>query len=264
MHGIGMHAAGYSEPLFKILRDQNPALVDSCRWREVAYDSVSTTIEAKVIQFKSAIPKSVENPDAKSVVTDMLVDLTDYLINADPYNWINTVYKKELVEIVEAGQQSGVDTAQQEIFIISHSLGTVVSYEALHAIIDDAQTLGITSHFRIKTLFTLGCPLAFIKANQGKIPSINKKFFLRDKPIGRPMRINSMTDENETNILNWYNLAQRFDPVASLTPLTMASSNNSLSQETLKFDAFHAGPNPHEFANYITEYASFLLDKIGA
>jgi hypothetical protein len=186
----------------------------------------------------------------------------DYLYSPDPYNWINTEFREELIDIVDEGQESGVAPRDHQIYILSHSLGTVVSYEILHAIVDDAQTLGVSSRFRIKTYFTLGSPLAFIKANQKRIPSMNEEAFLRSRPIGRPVRENSFTGALESNILDWINIRQKFDPVASLTPLDQTTANGALSRETLVFDAFHSGANPHAFENYLTEYKSLIMETV--
>ncbi len=262
VHGIGIQKPKFSEPLHKILRAADPATVDATRWHEIAYDSVNEAIAAKVIQFQSAIPKSPTNPEAKAVVSDMLIDLSDYLISVDPYNWINNVYRRELVDVVEAGQKSGVNQGEHQIFILSHSLGTVVSYEMLHSILTDAQVLGVTKRFRIKCFFTLGSPLAFIKKNENKLPTLNSKSFLRSTPIQRPTRLNSVTEVMETNVLSWINIRQKVDPVGSLVPLEKSNSGEALSEETLVFDKFHAGLNPHAFDNYLTEYASFIMEKI--
>ena len=52
------------------------------------------------------------------------------------------------------------------------------------------------------------------------------------------------------------------EALASLAPLDQKSANGALSFETLVFEAFHAGANPHAFDNYLTAYSGFLLEAI--
>jgi hypothetical protein len=225
---------------------------------------VNQAFEQKVRQFNGALATEGTAPKLNAMAGDFIVDLVDYLALSDPYYWINNVFRKELLDIVEAGQRSGVDQAEHEIYILSHSLGTVVSYEALHSIINDAQTLGKSSNFNIKAFFTFGSPLAFIKANQKRLPHLNNQFALRAEPIGRPTRKDTFTEETQTNVLDWYNMSQEYDPVASLVPLTEATANGALSQESFVFKEFHSGANPHAFENYIKEYAPFIMETIRA
>lgn len=266
IHGIGRQPVNFSAPLQKLLQDIDPATADATRWHEVAYDSVNDAMEQKVIQFRAALAKVGESTaaGAGSLSADFLVDLLNFLFNVDPYNWINTITKTALVDVVEQGQKLGVEQKDHEIFILSHSLGTVVTYETLHTVINEAQTLGFSSNFHIKALFTLGCPLAFIKANVRGIPTVNDNFYLRNEPIGRPMRNNSFTGRMQSNITDWYNLRQKIDPVASLIPLDQKSANGSLSEETMVFDKLHTGMNPHDFLNYLTEYGPMIMGKIRA
>src|SRR4051812_2888720 len=93
VHGIGRQPEKYSEPLYQILKKIDPALVNATRWQEVAYDSVNDAMEAKVIQFQKAIPAAAPDAGAAGLVGDFLIDLADYLVNVDPYNWINTVFR---------------------------------------------------------------------------------------------------------------------------------------------------------------------------
>jgi hypothetical protein len=190
-----------------------------------------------------------------------MVDLVNFLFAVDPYHWITNTTKKALVEIIEEGQKQDVHQREHEIYVISHSLGTVVAYETLHSILNDAQTLGLSSGFRVQTLFTLGSPIAFIKAQENRIPSVNDKFFLRQGPIAKPQRLNALTKKLQSNVMEWVNLRQVYDPVASLTPLSVAASNGAVNSDR-EFKALHTGANPHDFANYLTEYGSFIMETI--
>ncbi len=260
IHGIGRQPENYSKPLYERLRKVDAETADASIWHEVAYDDVNTALQEKVIQFQGALEGSGKNA-LVSLGTDFLVDLINFLFAVDPYHWINTTTKKALVEVVEEGLKHDVHQREHEIYLISHSLGTVVAYETLHSILTDAQTLGRSSGFRVQTLFTLGSPIAFIKARQNVIPSVNEQFFLRNHLIGKPQRLNALTKRPETNVSEWMNLRQKFDPVASLTPLDAASSNGALTEDR-SFDAFHTGTNPHDFANYLTEYGAFIMESI--
>jgi len=251
IHGIGVQPKEFSLPLYQLLRDMDASTVEATRWYEIAYDSVNEAATRK-LRLK------------KDVTSDFLLDLVSYLFTTDLYNWINTVGRKALAEVVQMALADNVDSKDHRVILISHSLGTVVSYELLHAILTDAQTLGITSNFRIHSWLTMGSPLAFIKKNEKIIPSLNNTFALRKGPISRPIRINTFTDEKQSNVLDWFNFQQKLDPVASLVPLTLASANQSLSQDTFVFDKLNTGINPHDFGNYLQEYADFLFKRIHA
>ena len=264
IHGIGRQPEKFSVPMQKLLREVDPATADATRWYEVAYDSVNDAMEQKVIEFRSALAKPDGGTDVGSLAADFLADLINFLFNVDPYNWINTITTTALTEVVEDGQKAGVEQKEHEVFILSHSLGTVVAYETLHTIINEPQTLGLSSNFRVKTLFTLGSPLAFIKANTRRIPTVNDNFYLRNEAIGKPMRNNSFTGRMQSNVTEWYNLRQKIDPVASLIPLDQASANGSLATETMVFDKLHTGVNPHDFMNYLTEFGPMIMEKVRA
>lgn len=265
VHGIGVQPAGYSEPLYNILRAEDPVEADATRWYEVAYDAINDAMAKKLDQqTKTGVPPADPNdPDAMKTALNFTFDLVNFLFSVDPYHWITNYFKSELTAVVDRALQDDVYSPDHQVTIISHSLGTVVSYELLHAIIDMPQVLGSAKGFRIKTLFTLGSPIAFIKANAGKIPTLNPGAALRSKPIGRPVRL-TRTGREETNVLDWYNLQQDLDPVTAITPLTMESTNGALSQETLRFKEFHEGVNPHGFDNYLTEFSPFIWEKIRA
>jgi hypothetical protein len=262
VHGIGLHNNGYSEPLYQILRNADAGTVDSTRWHEVAYDFVGTELEGKVKNLNKLLPQAGQKPTLNQTAGDFLVDLVNYLFTTDPYNWINNVFRKALVDIIVQGQGTNVAPADHRVIMLAHSLGTVVAYEGLHSIVSDPQLPGLSSGFRIASLLTMGCPLAFIKANQARIPSLNSHFFLRSQPISRPVRTDTFSGLSASNIADWFNFRQKFDPVGSLVPLNQVSSNQSLSKETFVFNALNGGLNPHDFGNYVTQYSSFILQQI--
>lgn len=264
IHGIGFQPVEYSEPLYKILRKQDPATADATRWHEVTYDEANAQLKAKVVELQKRIPAEGAKPSAKDLAADFLVDLVDYLATQSLYDWINNYVRKALVDAIQEGTQEGVMPGDQQLYILSHSLGTVVSYEVLHSIVSDAQVPGLSSGVRIKSYMTFGSPLAFIKAHQAQIPSFNKDFFLRKQPIGRPFVTNPFTDAKESNVTDWFNFRHKLDPVGSLTPLDMAASDNSLSRESFIFDAFNTGLNSHDFANYITQYRKEIMEMLRA
>lgn len=261
VHGIGKQPAGYSEPLYKILHAADPDTAESARWHEIRYDDVNDTMLAKLKMVDEKVPAAPSPAAAMDLAGNFFLDLVNYLFSVDIYHWINNVYRKELAEIAQFGLAQSVTPKKQDLFIISHSLGTVVTYETLHSIITDPQIPGLTSGVHVKTLFTLGSPLAFIKARQAQIPSFNKTAFLRSGPLRRPERPNPLTEVMETNVAAWFNMRQKYDPVASLTPVDRSSG---LSADTLVFEKFHSGVNAHDFGNYLTEYAPFIMEKIRA
>lgn len=260
IHGIGRQPADFATPLYERLRAVDPELADQCLWHSVAYDDVNTAMEEKVIQFNVALEKEGENAMV-SLGSDFMIDLINFLFAVDPYHWITNTTRKAFQEVVSEGVKRGVHQNEHEIYVLSHSLGTVVAYETFHHILTDPQVLGLTSGFRAQTLYTLGSPIAFIKANESRIPSVNDDFALREGPIERPMRFNKVRKRNESNIVEWINLRQKFDPVASLVPLTVEASNQSVNEDRV-FDKFHTGANPHDFHNYLKEFGPAIMENI--
>ncbi len=264
VHGIGDQPETYAAPLVDILKNTDPTTVAASRWYAVAYDFVNDAMQQKLRPLQEAIQKhDGAQPGAANTTTELLIDLVNYLGTKDLKSWIDTAYKKVLVEIVLGGLDENVSQREHEIFIICHSLGTVVTYETLHDIVGDPQTLGVAKNFRVKALFTMGSPLAFIKKNESLIPSFGVSY-LRTQPIGRPGQANPFTGKVDTNVLDWYNFRQEVDPVASITPLDQKTANGALSEETFTFKKFHSGANPHDYGNYVTEYAPFIMEKIRA
>jgi hypothetical protein len=262
VHGIGKTPETYADPLYEILRARNPAAADAARWYAVAYDFVNEVMAQKLRLVEEQIP----GPDkpaspAKEAFRDLFLDLLTYLGTNNLYHWINTVFKGSLAEVVARGQRDGVHQDRHEIYLIAHSLGTVVAYEGVHAIIGDPQVVGLSSNFRVQALLTMGSPLAFIKKYQDLIPSLSRSR-LREHPIGKPEVEDSFTGEKGTNVLAWYNFRHKLDPVASLVPLDQNTANRALTEDTFVFDAYHAGPNAHAFSNHLVEFAGFLWEKI--
>jgi hypothetical protein len=235
---------------------------DATRWYEVAYDSANEAMKRKVAEFNRRIPEAGAAPGGRDLAADFLLDLANYLVTHSLYAWINQIVRKAIVDALALGETNGVLPEEHELFLISHSLGTVVSYETLHAIIDSPQVPGLSSGAKVRAWLTMGSPLAFIKARENQIPSLNPDFALRRGAINRPRRQNAFTGESETNVMEWFNFQQKFDPVASLVPLTFDSSNGSLSRETFVFDEFHTGANPHDFANYVSEYRRMIMEML--
>lgn len=258
VHGIGFQPVQYSKPLYDILYARDPAMVDATRWYEVVYDQANDEMKHKIVELQKRIPTPGSSPGAMDLAADFLLDLVDYLITNSLYNWINTIFRKALLDALALGNADGVLPGQHRLIVISHSLGTVVSYELLHKIINDAQVPGLSSGVKIQAWLTMGSPLAFIKAKLPLIPHINFDTFLRDTPIGRPTMEDPFVGK-VSNVVNWFNYRQKWDPVGSLVPLNQVTANGALSKETSVFEAFHTGPNPHDFANYITEYAGDIM-----
>lgn len=263
IHGIGVQPTQYSLPLYNILHGADPKTAEATRWFEIAYDHVNQTMAEK-LRIPGEQTNSKVGQRALTIGDDFLLDLVTYLFTTDIYNWINTTVRRDLVDVVQRALADGIDPTQHRVILIAHSLGTVVSYEALHHILTDPQTLGLTSGFKIQSFLTMGSPLAFIKKYQSRIPSLNDNFFLYKKPIARPTRVHSFTGASESNVLDWYNFRHKNDPVASLEPLTMATANNALSEDTAVFSKLHTGINPHDFGNYIQHYAPFIFERIHA
>jgi hypothetical protein len=264
IHGIGFQPALYSEPLYQILRAEDSATADATRWHEVVYSQADVELKAKIVELQKVIPPPGSPPSAMDIAADCMLDLVDYLATNSLYDWINNFVRQALLAAIKQGTDDGVMPADQKLIFIAHSLGTVVAYEVVHSIVDDPQIPGVSSGVKIKTLITLGCPIAFIKARQAQIPSLNTNFFLRKNPVGRPSVTDPFSSKPVSNITDWFNYRQYLDPVGSLVPLDQTTSNKSLSADTSVFKDFNTGVNPHDFANYITEYKSTIMGMLRA
>jgi len=258
IHGIGFQPKTYSQPLYEILRAEDPATADATRWHEIAYDEANELMKQKVVELQKHIPGPGAAPSAMDTAADFLVDLVNYLGTGSLYHWINNYARKALLDALQEGIRDGVMPEDHSLILIAHSLGTVVSYELLHQMISDPQLPGLSRGVHVQAWLTMGSPLAFIKKNQNKIPSLNPSSVLRKQPLGKPW-IQDPFSGRVTNITNWFNYRQTLDPVGSLVPVDQTSTGGELSRETSVFDAFHTGVNPHDFANYLTEYRGEIM-----
>lgn len=261
VHGIGQHDPGYSEPLYVSLSAADSTTVSRTRWYEFDYDRVSPTLAKKVTEFQEALPLAGRETGIWPKIADMIVGLGQSLFTVEFHDWIDNKFRAELMTVARDGLKMGADQSDHDIYFIAHSLGTVVGYEILSAIVGDKDILGVRQGFRVKKLFTLGSPLAFIRQNKNLFRNPKNSFHLLSSPIARPWHQDPFTGSKVTNVLNWHNIRHKRDPVASLIPLDKTNSNNAIDSEFV-FDELMGGNNPHDFRNYVQAHAEYFLERI--
>jgi len=259
VHGVGTSQPGYSEPLIDILAAADGPLAAATRWHEASYDFVNTAMAQKVTLIGSKLEEG--SNEVGGFMESHVLDVCTFLCLSDTRNWITSIIKKDLVDIVRDAHDNGVMQEQLEVSIFSHSLGTMVSYETLHQIIT-MQAIGCPEGFKVKNFFTMGSPLAFVRKRKDTIPRLGQDSIIFRQDLARPSFVNQFTKKPQSNVVNWFNYRNTLDPIASLVPLTMESSNNALSAPEATFSRLNDGLNPHSFKNYITEYASDFIQKI--
>lgn len=259
VHGVGTSQPGYSEPLIEVLAAADGPLAAGTRWYESAYDFVNTAMAQKVTLIGSKLEEG--SKDVDGFMTTHVLDVLTFLCMADTRNWITTVIKKDLVDMVKDAHGDGVMQEELEVSIFAHSLGTMVSYETLHQIVG-MQAIGAPEGFTVKNFFTMGSPLAFVRKSKDTIPRAGQDSVIFRQDIGRPSIMNQFKKKPESNVRAWYNYRNLLDPIASAVPLTPESSNNALSAPDSTFSRLNDGLNPHSFKNYVTEYATDFMQKI--
>lgn len=257
VHGVGEQPEGYSDKLIELLSAVDPDWAESTRWYELNYDQVNVAMADRCRNSWDAIRKL----PAAGALESHVLDLIDYILIPDARHWIDTLFQRELAQIVKAGQDSKpkIHQPKHRLFIVAHSLGTLVTYEGLHGIIGLPAALGVAKGLLTRAYFTMGSPLGLLRKNSSRLPA---GFALRGG-ICRPTIQNPMTDAMVSNIASWYDYRHELDPIA-LVGLESQAAAGTLSQPERRFTAFHAGVNMHDFSNYVEEFAPELVARMKA
>jgi hypothetical protein len=131
---------------------------------------------------------------------------------------------------------------KKRICLVAHSMGSIIAYDVLHEISNDAHWL---SNLRIETFITIGSPLAFQKVRSHFYPS---------KPEGRPS-LPISTPEIISN--QWLNFRDPLDHVALDTPLNEIFHSNLYGvhvQDELVWNNYlneEGDPNFHKSYGYL-------------
>ncbi len=270
VHGIGPQDPGYSDKLWTQLWDGNPP-ADVHKYEVLYYDTfaamnrkVEIEENAKKLGLRALVDGVFNNSDLAGKVEDKAVDLLRdtvshvlyYTLHGEARRDILNKFKKQMVVLVREGRAAG-DPKDIRIVVLSHSLGTVVSYEALHELAGDPD-LGRPAGIRIDSLYSLATPLAAVAKVAGLV---KKRIAHVTDEISKPARYNEARERTELYVERWYSYREARDPVASTLALEGAFLDNDPGVEPYRFSDTH-GFSLHAFGGYIAQAKAQITGQL--
>lgn len=233
VHGIGDVQPGYSDAPWRILWPTG-APADT-RKIEVNYSDIFRRLADKFdlagfadrFQVAALIERLVHDAGladqiqgaARDFLVNAAADVFFFVALEDATVAIKNTLKLALTRVCKEAQEQDPHHFPRNlrIHIVSHSLGTAVTYLVLHDIVDDP-AIGLPARVTISSLSTLASPLELIRrvcieTGMPSGPGIIKL------PIFRPVADDPETDESYSNIIDWYSYRHEHDWIASLCPL---------------------------------------------
>ncbi len=166
-------------------------------------------IEAKILFF---LPQWLRKALTERVLKALLKDSAAYFFNPELKSRIQDRLKALLVP------------QDEPYIIVSHSQGTIISYDVLHALADQG--------VRVSHWFTLGSPLGIQEVQDN---------------LTQPLRV-------PANVGRWLNFADRLDPVAldnalagDFEPAAKITDKTVVNRDSLRLSGF----NPHSATGYL-------------
>jgi hypothetical protein len=269
IHGIGPQPQGYSDALWNVLwQDEDP---ERAVKYEVFYYDIFDSINAKLEMDKimkenrisavldTVIKSASTTTMIKEAVTDVLKNTAAhvfyFLMIGDVTYAVLSRFKRKLIDIIEDARAHGCPVQDLGISIVSHSLGTVVAYTGLHAIIGE-QGIGLQDDVRIDNLFTLASPLMLIKnvADQLRVqvPYMTNR-------LDKPREWDPAKKIYASNVRRWFSYRHERDSVASRIPLTGTFLDN-IDQTPFRFDT--QVDKVHAFENYLMQARDVIIKNI--
>jgi hypothetical protein len=269
VHGIGPQTSGYSDKLWDVLWDSMPK--PDIEKRELFYYDSFQTAQAKlqVPTYAALIGQGVNAlvakvwpgvslaPSVADFVTNTLAHVAYFLAFPQVQNEVLLKFEQSLLDIIADAEAQDVYFPQTEITVVSHSLGTVVSYLAMHRIAPD-DTLGISNHVGLKNLYTLATPLELIRRVSSWFPGFLHINHITDG-ISRP--IQTVDDSRDTNIREWFSFRHNWDPVGSLAPLTGQPPLDSPETEPFVFGDVQL-THTHDFDKYMEQAREHIRNHL--
>ena len=123
---------------------------------------------------------------AKDVISDLIASILDYALDLPLY--LGGAYGCEMRSIVEEKIKSVADETGQKVVVVSHSLGSVIAYDAV------AKLSAGEEDSQVAALVTMGSPLAWVSR-------LRKKRKCADELLTVP------------DSLKWLNFYNKIDPV---------------------------------------------------
>jgi hypothetical protein len=270
VHGIGPQELDYSGQLWaQLWENQSP--VDVNRRQLYYYDILETAAAKTRMKELAASVGTVLNglvvqkwPEAKldkplaDILENTVAHVLYFTTMTDVRKAITDKFQFEISSIIKDANANGFYFPNIEITIASHSLGTVVAYLGMHAMVHDA-ALGLQSDVRVRNLYTLASPLELIRYVSSAMSPVTSIEHITTG-IERPTEVDPTTGKARSNIRKWYTYRNLPDPVASLAPLRGSFLDSSDDSPFRFLDP--AGGNVHGFGTYIQQARLHMVSAI--
>jgi len=269
VHGIGEQEPGYSDKLWDVLWKDVPR--PDIEKREFFYYDSFQTAEAKlqVPTYATMLGQGVNQlvarlwpgvslaPAVADFVTNTLAHVAYFLAVPQVQREILDKFEGSLRDIIVDAEAHGVYFPRTQITVVSHSLGTVVSYLTMHRIAPD-ETLGISNGVGIKNLYTIATPLELIRRVSSWFPGFLHVDHITGG-ISRPVQ--TVDNSRDTNIREWFSYRHSWDPVASLAPLTGQPPLDSPDTEPFVFGDVQL-THTHDFDKYMEQAREHIRNHL--
>ncbi len=175
---VSVGSFGVGEPLPEPVPTPNHESPAMAQFKEDFTKEVLANTQSQPCEQDNVAAKEFGVPFLVELVATEVNEIARYLFEPATYHKIQVRMCDGLAQAAQQGD---------ELVVVSHSLGTVVAFDALRAMCDD---------YNISTFFTLGSPLALLRR------------------LGhRPAELNAITAAHVQEWQNWYCTA---DPISSV------------------------------------------------
>jgi len=268
VHGVGEQQPGYSDKLWDVLWKDTS--VPDIEKRELFYYDVFRDAEVKnrVGDYAEVIGDKVNDlisglwpgknvaPAVAGFCTDTMAHLAYFLALGNVKTVVLERFRESIRAMTEEALDQGVGFPNTEITVVSHSLGTVVSYLGLHELANpkDPKKKFYSS---VKSLYTLATPLEFIRTVSDWVPAFLNVDHIT-AGITRP--VTTVGGSTETNIRQWFSFRHKWDPVASLVPVRGKPVKNP-DEAPFTFGDFQL-THTHDFDKYIEQARGSIRSRL--
>ncbi len=239
VHGVGGQQAGYSAQWARLLKGTEPSLQD-VEFIEVWWQQDSLAMEAKYVNSPTSVYPDAVTDVLESEWAEKLGDAAEVYASEVAFYILDPDFRNQVHSRVRAAYNDARHRGLRNLYVIGHSLGTVVAYYALRHMrqgflsIDD----------KVRSLITVASPLAVPVFNGRRAPKGGVDF-------PRPRVCDS-----------WLNVWGSLDPIAAIWPLR--DTSNGADHLTFNHDFGVQGADPHGMDKYlqIPEVIQRIRDEI--
>lgn len=223
VHGVGNAAPGHYERLEGSIRSLLGSDADQFAIYTLYYDEIHDWMRAKVRLdevvgvLAKALRAEMGDEDA-AAVAELLGDLVTPAFHAPSRVGIREVLLAQIKQIVRDGLRAGVGIWSQRISIISHSLGCLHSYEALHAAAKEPQHAlrPLSNGVTFRNAIFIASPIQLVRSAAAGMRTLMpyKEDFavLARGSLSIPVQA-SVTGYSERSVRRWISLTGALDPL---------------------------------------------------